>query len=141
MRTFLAIGRKSGLKIVFKYDLNGVLKNVEFDGAWTDELIERIKVKIPPNAMYCHSQIKDQSPQSQWIFKEITDLSFETGFYKPYPNKLGKKSEALKAWNNLTDTSRMLAVLYLDVFIPLKRKEGTNIPYASSYLNGKYWES
>ena len=45
MRSFLAIGRKSGLRIVFKYDLKGVLRSVEFDGIWTDELIERIKPK------------------------------------------------------------------------------------------------
>ena len=60
MRTFLAIGRKSGLRIVFKYDLNGVLRSVEFDGIWTDELIERIKVKIPANVQYCISEIKNQ---------------------------------------------------------------------------------
>lgn len=139
MRTFLAIGRKTGLRISFKYDLKGVLKAVEFDGQWTDELVERIKPKMPANVMYCISQIKNQSPTSQWIFKEMTDLSFD-GFYKRYPNKLGKKAEALKAWNNLTDPSRMDAVLYLEIFIPQKRKEGTNIPYASSYLNGRYWE-
>ena len=41
----------------------------------------------------------------------------------------------------MSDAERMDAILYLDEYIPLKRKEGTNIPYASSYLNGKYWES
>lgn len=139
MRTFLAIGRKAGLRIVFKYDLNGVLRNVEFDGNWTDELIERIKIKIPSNVMYCLSQIKEQSPLSQWIFKEQTDLSFD-GFYKRYPNKLGKKKEAQSKWDKMSDAERMDAMLYLDEYLPLKRKEGTNIPYASSYLNGKYWE-
>ena len=69
MRSFLAIGKKTGLRIVFKYDLNGVLRSVEFDGKWTDDLIERIKVKIPVNVQYCISQIKEQKPNSQWIFK------------------------------------------------------------------------
>jgi len=59
MRTFLAIGRKSGLRLMFKYDLNGVLRAVEFDGKWTDELVERIKMKIPPNVQYCIAQIKE----------------------------------------------------------------------------------
>ena len=95
MRSFLAIGRKSGLRIVFKYDLKGVLRSVEFDGIWTDELIERIKVKIPANVQYCISEIKDQKPNSQWFFKELTELSFEA-FYKSYPNKLGKKDLAKK---------------------------------------------
>lgn len=139
MRTFLAIGRKTGLRISFKYGLNGVLKSVEFDGEWSDELVERIKMKVPANVMYCISQIKEQSPQSQWIFKEVTDLSFES-FYKRYPNKLGKKKEAEKSWINMSDPDRMDAMLYLEVYLPQKRKEGTNIPYASSYLNGKYWE-
>ena len=30
MRSFLAIGRKSGLRLVFKYDLNGVLTVGDF---------------------------------------------------------------------------------------------------------------
>ena len=139
MRTFLAIGRKSGLRLVFKYDLNGVLRSVEFDGQWTDDLVERIKIKIPPNVQYCISQIKEQKENSQWIFKELTDLSFEA-FYKIYPNKLGKKKEAIKTWEKMSDAERMDAFLYLEVYLPQKRKEGTNIPYASSYLNGKYWE-
>lgn len=140
MRSFLAIGKKTGLRIVFKYDLNGVLRSVEFDGIWTDELIERIKVKIPANVQYCISEIKNQKPNSQWIFKELTELSFEA-FYKSYPNKLGKKDLAKKSWDKMSEAERMDAILYLDEYIPLKRKEGTNIPYASSYLNGKYWES
>lgn len=139
MRTFLAIGKKSGLRIVFKYDLSGVLRSVEFDGAWTDELVERIKTKIPSNVMYCLSQIKQQAANSQWTFVEQTDLIFD-GFYKRYPNKLGKKKEAMKHWEKMSDAERMDAILYLDEYLPLKRKEGTNIPYASSYLNGKYWE-
>lgn len=139
MRTFLAIGRKAGLRIVFKYDLNGVLRSVEFDGAWTDELVERIKVKIPANVMYCISQIKEQKHGSQWIFKELTDLTFDA-FYKQYPNKLGKKKEAQKTWDKMSEAERMDAMLYLGEYLPKKAKEGTNIPYASSYLNGKYWE-
>lgn len=54
MRSFLAIGKKTGLRIVFKYDLNGILRSVEFDGKWTDDLIERIKVKIPANVPVLH---------------------------------------------------------------------------------------
>ena len=67
-------------------------------------------------------------------------LSFKA-FYKSYPNKLGKKDLAKKSGEKMTEAERMDAILYLDEYIPLKRKEGTNIPYASSYLNGKYWES
>ena len=140
MRSFLAIGRKSGLRLVLKYDLNGVLRTVEFDGNWTDALVERIKTVLPANVQYCISQIKEQKPNSQWIFKELTEVSFDA-FYKSYPNKLGKKDLAKKIWDKMTDAARMDAILYLEEYIPLKRKEGTNIPYASSYLNGKYWES
>ncbi len=139
MRSFLAIGRKSGLRLVFKYNSNGVLNSVEFDGVWTDDLVERIKTKIPPNVNYCIQQINEQKPNSQWIFKELLDLNFDL-FYKLYPNKLGKKKEAEKAWEKMTDAERMDAYFYLDEYLPQKRKEGTNIPYASSYLNGKYWE-
>ena len=43
MRSFLAIGRKSGLRLVFKYDLNGVLRSVEFDGIWMMNSLRELK--------------------------------------------------------------------------------------------------
>lgn len=139
MRSFVAIGKKQGLRIVFKYGLNGVLKSAEFDGDWTDELISRAKLVLPENLQLAISYTMNENPKNPFLFKEMTEITFEI-FYKGYPNKLGKRKEAEKAWAKLTDAERMDAYLYLEIFIPQKRKEGTNIPYASSYLNGKYWE-
>lgn len=139
MRKFVAIGKKQGLRIVFKYGLNGVLKTAEFDGNWTDELISRAKLALPENLQLAISFTKNDSPKNPFLFKEMTEINFEI-FYKSYPNKLGKKLAAQKTWDKMSDAERMDVFLYLEVYLPQKRKEGTNIPYASSYLNGKYWE-
>ena len=139
MRSFVAIGKKQGLRIVFKYGLNGVLKSAEFDGSWTDELISRAKMVLPENLQLAISYTMNENPKNPFLFKEMTEVTFEI-FYKAYPNKLGKRKEAEKAWVKMSDAERMDAFLYLEVYLPQKRKEGTNIPYASSYLNGKYWE-
>lgn len=139
MRNFIAIGRKQGLRILFKYGLNGVLQSVEFDGNWTDELISRAKMVLPENLQLAISFTKNDNPKNPFIFKETTEVTFDI-FYKRWPNKLGKRKDAEKAWAKMTDPERLDALLYLDEYIPKKNKENTNFPYASSYLNGKYWE-
>lgn len=139
MRTFIAIGKKQGLRIVFKYGLNGVLNSVEYDGNWTDDLINRAKSAAPENVQLAISYTHNDNPKNPFLFKEQTDLSFET-FYKKYPNKLGKKIAATQIWNKMSDAKRLDALLYLEIFIPQINKQGTTFPYATSYLNGKYWE-
>lgn len=47
MRAFIAKSEKTGLKITFKYDCNTMLRQLEFEGDWTNELINKMARLIP----------------------------------------------------------------------------------------------
>lgn len=138
MRIFIAKSQKTGLKITFKYDFNGILRQLEFDGDWTDELINKILPKIPVNLQMMISDIKLQKPKSPWRFTEVQDLSFEA-FYQQYPNKVGPKEKTKKDYGKLSDAEKMEAILFIPELIKMK-KDGTAYPYPATYLNQKYWK-
>lgn len=138
MRTFIAKSKKTGLKITFKYDYNTILRQLEFEGDWTNELINKILPKIPVNLQMMLSDIAQQKPNSPWRFSEVQDLSFES-FYRQYPNKVGPKEKTRKAYEKLSEADKMEAILYIPELIKLK-KDGTAYPYPATYLNQKYWK-
>lgn len=138
MRIFIAKSEKTGLKITFKYDYSTILRNLEFDGDWTNELINKILPKIPVNLQMMLSDIAQQKGGSPWKFSEVQDLSFES-FYTKYPHKVGPKAKTQKAYEKLSEADKMEAILYIPELIKLK-KDGTAYPYPATYLNQKYWK-
>ncbi len=138
MRIFIAKNQKTGLKITFKYDIGGILRQIEFDGDWDSELINRIISRIPTNTETMLADIKAQKPDKPWLFAEITDLSFEA-FYKRYPKKVGRKELTEKAYNKLSEADKMEAILFVTELIKLKN-DGTAFPYPVTYLNQKHWK-
>lgn len=123
--------------MTFKYDFNGVLKTLEFDGEWNAEQIQRIIVKMPARTEKMLLEIKLQRQDTPWIFAEITEVSFDA-FYKRYPKKVGRKADTEKAWNKLPEADKMEAILYISELVKLKN-DGTAFPYPATYLNKKYW--
>ena len=138
MRTFITKHQKSGLKITFKYDLNGVLRILEFDGEWEADKVSKIIAKIPTELQIILEDIRKQKPENPWIFAELTDLSFEA-FYKRYPKKVGRKEQTEKMYNKLNEADKMEAILYIAELIKLK-SDGTAFPYPATYLNQKHWK-
>ena len=137
MRLFIAKHQKSGLKMTFKYGLNGALKSMEFDGEWLAEGIEKVKTTCPSSSEKMLAEMKNQKPESKWIFAELTEVSFDV-FYSRYPKKVGRKEETLKAWNKLSEADKMEAIIYISELIRLK-SDGTAFPYPATYLNKKLW--
>ena len=138
MRIFIAKSQKTGLKITFKYDYKHTLRQLEFEGEWTDELVHKILPKIPVNLHMMLSDIASQKRNSPWRFSELQDLSFEA-FYQQYPNKVGLKEKTRKAYEKLSEAEKMEAILFIPELINLK-KDGTAYPYPATYLNQKYWK-
>ena len=68
----------------------------------------------------------------------LNDTTFEV-FYKFYPRKDGKKLMAQRAWEKMKEADRIQAITYIDTLIEQKTSDGTAYPYASTYLNQKYW--
>lgn len=120
MRTFIAKSQKTGLKITFKYNLNGVLQILEFDGDWTAELVERMKTVFPSSLDKMILEMQNMKPKSPWIFAELTDISFDA-FYKRYPKKVGRKEDTEKAFNKLHEADKMEAILFIDALPKIKK--------------------
>ena len=138
MRTFIAKHQKTGLKITFKYNLNGVLEILEFEGEWNSDKVSKIIINTPSSTDDMLDKIKNQEPKSGWIFAELSDVSF-ANFYQLYPRKVGPKEITEKAWNKLGNVDKMEAILFIPELIKLKA-DGTAFPYPPSYLNKKYWK-
>lgn len=138
MRTFIAKNQKTGLKMSFKYDLNGVLKALDFEGDWNEARIERVKMIFPASIKKMLFEIANQKMESSWIFAELTYISFEA-FYKRYPKKVGRREVTEKAYNKLGEVDKMEAILYIEALIRLK-SDGTAFPYPATYLNQKHWK-
>lgn len=138
MREFLTKNHASGLKVVFKYDLKGVLRVLEFEGDWNSVQVKKIMQRIPADLETILADLQNQTMEKgSWIFQEITKVSFEE-FYKKYPRSVGRKEDTLKAWNKLKGTDPLEAILYIDDLIKLKN-DGTAFPYPATYLNKKLW--
>lgn len=138
MRTFIAKHQKTGLKITFKYSLNGVLSVLEFEGEWNSDKVTKIIINTPSSTDDMLDKIKNQELKSGWIFAELSDVSFEN-FYRTYPRKVGPKEATEKAWNKLGNVDKMEAILFIPELVKLKA-DGTAFPYPASYLNKKYWK-
>lgn len=137
MRTFIAKNFKTGLKITFRYNLNGVLQVLEFEGEWTEARIEKNKMIFPASLEKMLFEIQNQKPGMRWIFAEVTEVTFEA-FYNKYPKKVGRKEQTLKMWNKLGTTDQMEAILYIEE-LKKQKTDGTAFPYPATYLNQKYW--
>lgn len=137
MRIFISKHQITGLKVVFKYDLNGILRALEFDGEWLQEQVQYITRKVPLNTATILKDIADQDPKSKWIFNEVTDISFDA-FYKRYPRKVGPRELTERLYDKLSDADKMDAILYISELIKLK-SDGTAFPYPATYLRSKYW--
>ena len=138
MRTFIAKNFKTGLKITFKYNLKGVLQILEFDGDWSVDKVEKMKMIFPSSLEKMQFEIKNQKPGMAWIFAEVTEVTFEA-FYKAYPRSVGRKEQTLKMWNKLGSTDQLEAILYIEELKKLKN-DGTALPYPATYLNQKHWK-
>ena len=137
MRTFIAKHQKTGLKITFKYSLNGVLSVLEFEGNWESEKVKKVMANVTASTEEMLQKMQNPDMKTGWIFAELSDVSFEN-FYRQFPRKVGPKEVTEKAWNKLSNVDKMEAILFIPELIKLKN-DGTAYPYPATYLNKKYW--
>jgi hypothetical protein len=139
-RNFVAKAKKSGMEFLLSYNSESVLCSITWeDTAWTYKAVIGIFKHIPVSIEDLEHRNKNED--HPFYYKETTqlDLSFE-GFYKFYPVKQGKKIQAENAWQKMNDTDKAMAITYIPLLMRIKREDGTALPYASTYLNQKYWK-
>ncbi|NLN33853.1 MAG: hypothetical protein GX159_09715 [Flavobacteriaceae bacterium] len=67
------------------------------------------------------------------------DLSFER-FWKEYNNPASKKKYTESLWNQRTDAEKVQMFDFLPKYKAMKRMEGTQMVYASTYINQENWK-
>lgn len=124
-------------EVVYEYNLNGFLINFSLN-------ISNTTTKV---AMFFYSKIPYNLDLMQiWInnskdlkVEEIpADVSFDR-FWEEY-GKHGTKSVAKKKYEKLKPLEQLAALLHLPHERDKKKKDGTAMPYAETYLNQKRWE-
>lgn len=138
MRIFIAKHHKTQLKVTFKYDLNELLRVVEFEGDWDVLKIGNVLNNATTSTALMLEKIKKQDLKSGWIFAELSDVTFAY-FYKNYPRKVGPKELTEKQYSKLSNVEKMEAILFIPELIKLKG-DGTAFPYPATYLKQKYWK-
>lgn len=139
-REYVALHKKSDKKIYFKYDFLGVIEEVKLSGErYTEEQArwilqsKRMPFTETDMLLLCENKTLD------FDYKPIpTDLSFKT-FWDNYSYKKGKIAQTQKLWNNLKDSEKVEVLLFIPKFKESKLIDKTAMPYASTFLNQKYW--
>lgn len=73
------------------------------------------------------------------LIEILPDLSFAS-FWKAYNYSAGSKKKAEAIWTKMPEDKRTKAMLYLANYDRHLRDKGTAKAYATSYLNGEYYE-
>lgn len=126
-------------EIVFKYNLKGFLSTVEIKASgMTIEIFDWIWNNLPKTTDRISEYIKEAG---NFTITEVPeDLSFER-FWTEYDHKVGKRKMTETQWKKLSQADKIMSLLYITKLRKIKEKEGTQMPYPSTYLNQKYWEA
>ena len=136
---YILTGKKSGVKIVFKYDLKGLLKTFEVDGEITEDQLHYLfwneKFPFP----YKESFIADINKMAAFDIKKVEeDLSFER-FWKQYDYKISKKKTE-KLWEKLSKAKRIKVFEHLPRYRAFVARKGIEMKYPDTYLRNETWE-
>ena len=139
-REYIALHKKSDKKIYFKYSYLGVIEEVKLYGErYTEEQAQWIfQSKRMPFTETAMLQLCENKTLDFDYLPMPTDLRFET-FWNTYGYKKGKIASTQKLWNALTDAEKIEVLLYIPKFKKQKTIDKTAMPYASTFLNQKYW--
>ena len=124
-------------EVIYEYNLDG----------WLILFQNNVTNTVRGVAKYFYTHIPYTLDMMQeWVEKakdfkveEIpADLSFDR-FWEEY-GKHGTKSMAKKKYEKLKPMEQLAALLHLPKERDKKKKDGTAMPYAETYLNHKRWE-
>lgn len=141
MNQYIIIHKSSDKKIYISYNrIFGTLAKMELsEGRWSEEEVHiilkecnRLRTEVA-----FRKKMEDKVPDFEYL-EMPTDLRFEV-FWNTYGYKKGKIPATQKAWASLTEGEKVEALLYIPKFKRLKQADKTAMPYASTFLNQKYW--
>lgn len=124
-------------EVIYEYNLNGYLINFSLNiSNTTTKVAQFFYSKLPYNLDLM--QVWINSANGFKVEEVPADLSFDR-FWEEY-GKHGTKSMAKKKYEKLKPIEQLAALLHLPMERDKKKKDGTAMPYAETYLNQKRWE-
>ncbi|RLZ08578.1 hypothetical protein [Faecalibacter macacae] len=124
-------------EVVYEYNLNGFLINFSLNISNTSRAVANFFYTNLPSTLDMMQTWIDKA--GNFKVEEVpADLSFDR-FWEEY-GKHGTKSMAKKKYEKLKPLEQLAALLHLPVERDKKKKDGTAMPYAETYLNQKRWE-
>jgi hypothetical protein len=135
---YILTGKRTAIKIVFTYDLQGLLKAFEIEGIENEKPLQYLfwnnKFPFP----YTKELIEPVRRLGVFHIEEVDDdLSFDR-FWQTYGLKVSKK-KAEKLWQKLSKADRIKVFLHLPKYEAYLQHKGIEKAYPDTYLrNAKY---
>ena len=125
-------------EVIYTYNSKGNLVNVNWGYKEVNNVTKKFFYDNVPRRIE-QFEVWLNEEQKDFFIKEIPpNLDFEN-FWSEY-GKIGTKSTSKKKYDKLTDAEKLKAFLFLPQFRDIKKKDGTAMPYAETYINQKRWE-
>ncbi|GGB82798.1 hypothetical protein GCM10007424_23540 [Flavobacterium suaedae] len=151
LTTYLVEGRETGVKFLFKYDLNGFIASFQVTGTLMNEQQVNWLFKVPEDDVCPRFPAKEAEFKMRWIeSKEMKkkfvitvqppDLSFDA-MWLLYDHKVSKQ-DALKAYKKLAKNEGDLIKCFtaIPVYNAYIATKSTAKLHLSTYINGRRYE-
>lgn len=121
-----------------KFNAKGLMVGFEVmndDGLELARLILVLERCLEENSFLEYMKLRKIS-----VTRIVEDLSFES-FWKAWPADGSSKKKARAIWEKMSERDRNAALLYIPVLKGIKAKDGTLMPYSTTYLNGEVYNN
>lgn len=140
LTTYRATGKEIGLVFLFKYDLNGHLREFkiedgELNGNQMKWLFSGSNFPASESIMKTVWMVEDKYKKVFKVEKSIADLSFEA-FWNLWGLKI-KKEHSEKAWNKLSEADKIKCFLSLKKYESHLKQTGQAKAHLVTWLNQK----
>jgi hypothetical protein len=104
------------------------------------ELTKKQRLTVLSKTAIPEKKIQEFLTFPGFILKPVpADLSFEH-FWKEYNNPASKKKYTENQWNLRSDAEKIQMLEFLPKLKTMKKLDGTQMPYASTYINQESWK-
>lgn len=136
---YILTGKKTGVKVVFKYFSNGLLRQFEIEGQVTADHLHYIFWNEDFPFPYKEDLIDQVGKLGAFSISKVhEDLTFER-FWLLYNYKVSKK-RAESLWNKLSKGNRIKVFEHLPKYELYLRKTGVQKAYPDTYIRCEKWE-
>ncbi len=136
---YILTGDEIDGSVQYVFDLNGRIMNVYYrlnNEAQHRYLVSETPVSVCELKLFYKNLVE---AEKQVKLKETpSDLSFKR-FWDTYDVKASKRKQSMNIWDKMTDTDKILCLLYIPRYNFIKVNDNTTKMYANTFLNQKGW--